>query len=840
MDKTEFRKRYAAARRSIIRNDFKELNNMQQEAVLTTEGPLLLLAGAGSGKTTVLINRIVNLIRYGRGSDTTEVPEYAGEKELCLLEEAAEGKIPADDYIRSLCQVEPAESWRILAITFTNKAAEELKGRLRAALGDVATDIWAMTFHSACVRILRRYIELLGYPRSFTIYDSSDSQAVMKRVLKELDMDEKQFPPRAVLSQISRFKDGLMGPEDMAAEGEKRGDMRLRHIARAYEEYEKRLKNAGAVDFDDLIFLTVRLLSEYEEVRSYYQKFFRYVLVDEYQDTSKLQYKLVSTLAGGYGNICVVGDDDQSIYRFRGATIENILSFEKQFEGARTIKLEQNYRSTGHILGAANAVIRHNSGRKGKELWTDRGQGEKPTLYIADNEDDEAQYVAARIIYAVGTGMNWRDFAVLYRMNAQSNRLEYAFKRNNIPYKVVGGMRFFDHAEIKDVTSYLSAVSNSGDDLRVLRIINNPPRGIGPGTVENIREIGAREGLSLMEVIGGAGEYPALKRSAGKLSEFYRMISDLREKSEELPLDEFYDYMLDKTGYMAALGEKDDALSRIDNIKELKSNIAGYMERTEEPTLAGFLDEIALYSDLDSVEEDDNNVILMTMHAAKGLEFPWVFVVGVEDNIFPSSRSIGEPEEMEEERRLCYVALTRARQHLTLTAAKRRMLFGRTSANLLSRFVDEIPPEHLERPETDGEGYDSFREYRYGDSDTYSAYGGRNTYSGARYRRDYGDGDEGYVPKNTVTGGGYSYKNSEVRRRPIPKAKEKKEIPVQSSAAPLMSLSVGDMVEHRAFGKGQVLEVTAMPGDALLKISFDNVGEKRLMLKTAGAFMKKV
>lgn len=855
MERNILENRFIAARRKIIAGDFKSLNDMQQKAVMATEGPLLLLAGAGSGKTTVLINRITNLIRYGRGSDTDEVPQWVGEEELRLLEEAAEGKNQPDEKLRSLCAIEPVEPWRILAITFTNKAADELKARLRAALGDRAEDVWAMTFHSACVRILRRYIEPLGYSRSFTIYDSSDSVAVMKRILKELELDEKVFQPKTVLGYISRAKDAMQSPEDFAEEAAKSHDPRLKYMAKAYAEYSKRLKSADAVDFDDLIYLTVRLLMENSEVLEYYQRFFRYVLVDEYQDTSKLQYKLVSTLAGEYNNICVVGDDDQSIYRFRGATIENILSFEETYKNARTIKLEQNYRSTAHILGAANAVIRHNTGRKGKELWTDLGDGDKPKLYIAESDNEEAQYVAARIIYGVSSGMKWKDFAVLYRMNAQSNRLEYAFKRNNIPYRVVGGMRFFDRAEIKDVTSYLSVVQNPTDDLRLLRIVNNPPRGIGQTAIENMRSIVSREGRPLIDVMRDARLYPELSRSAGKILLFCELLDNLAAASDQIPLDEFYDYLLEKSGYMAALGNTDEALARIDNIKELKSNIVNYMEHNEEPTLAGFLDEIALYTDLDNMDSSDDNVIMMTMHAAKGLEFPWVFVVGMEDGIFPSSRSIGEEEEMEEERRLCYVAMTRAKQELTLTAAKRRMLFGRTTSNLLSRFVDEIPSEHIDRPaesvEPEYGGYDSepdleYMEYRHRESnyDRYSgehrsSYGG-NSYGNSGYSSRNPD-DAGYIPKYSYTGGGYSSKNSEVRSRPLRPAKEKKTVTPETPAKPkLMNISVGDTVEHKAFGRGQVTAITQMPGDALISVSFEKSGEKRLMLKTAGAFMKKL
>ena len=814
MDKLEFEKRYSAARKKVIEKDFSSLNDMQRRAVLTTEGPLLLLAGAGSGKTTVLINRIVNLIRYGRGSDSADVPSWATEDDLNLLEAAAKSPSKPTEEERALCRVEPAEPWRILAITFTNKAADELKARLERALGDIASDIWAMTFHSACVRILRRHIELLGYSKNFTIYDASDSQAVMKRILKDENIDEKYLPIKTALGVISKAKDSMQSPETFAEEAEKGYDARAKLVASIYVEYQKRLKNADAVDFDDIIYLTVRLLSEYSEVREHYRRYFKYVLVDEYQDTSLLQYRLVSLLTGENGNICVVGDDDQSIYRFRGATIENILSFEETYKNARSIKLEQNYRSTGHILDAANSVIKNNRGRKGKHLWTDLGEGEKPRLYVAGNEDEEAAYIAARILEAVAAGDNFRDFAVLYRMNAQSNRLEYAFKRQGIPYRVIGGMRFFDRAEIKDVTSYLCAVQNPADDLRLMRIINTPARGIGAATVETLRIKAAEAGKPVFSIILDSAHIPELARSAKKLMEFAKLIVELRALSGEKPLDEFYDALLDKTGYLASLGDRDENMAKVENIKELKSNIVNYMSGEESPTLAGFLDEIALYTDLDSLEDKDNSVTMMTMHAAKGLEFPWVFVAGMEDGIFPSIRSIGEESEMEEERRLCYVALTRAKRHLVLTAARQRMLYGRTSSNAISRFVDEIPEEHIDKPEE------------------------RPTYSGRYDSDDLFGFDErpryGYYQERRASNPKpVSRPAAQPASRPAPKPA------APAAKKPLPDLKPGDRIVHKSFGSGEVKSVTPMPGDALVTVNFDNAGEKRMMLKTASAFITK-
>ena len=692
--------RFAKARRGAIAREFAHLNPEQQRAVLATEGPLLLLAGAGSGKTTVLIHRIANLMKYGRGSDSPEVPERVTEDDLRFLEEyAASG---AGDRARqeALCRLEPAAPWTILAITFTNKAAGELKERLERMLGPAANDIWASTFHSACVRILRRDIEKLGFSSSFTIYDTDDSLRVVKDCLKDLNIDEKQFPPRSVLGYISRAKDAMKLAEEYLADCERAGDFRLTKIAKVYVEYQRRLWEASALDFDDIILHTVRLLQQHEDVRAFYQRKFRYVLIDEYQDTNNLQYLLASTLAGGYENFCVVGDDDQSIYRFRGATIENILSFEEQYKGCRVIRLEENYRSTRHILEASNAVIRNNQGRKGKELWTRAGEGEKLQLYTAMNENDEAQYVAARILEDYSQGRHWKDHAVLYRMNAQSNQVEQAFKRNGIPYRIIGGTRFFDRAEVKDMIAYLAVLNNPEDDLRLTRIINNPPRGIGAKTVETAQEIARREGVSLFAVIDNARMYPELDRAAAKLAQFSGMMGELAQQAQTMPLPDFYEELIARTGYAVMLESKNtvEDRTRLENVRELLTSINGYLENAgEEPSLAGFLDEIALYTDLDSHDPDQDCVVMMTMHSAKGLEFPVVFVVGAEEGIFPGIRAIGETEEMEEERRLCYVAMTRAKEKLYLTCANQRMLFGRTSSNRPSRFVDEIPTEHLER-----------------------------------------------------------------------------------------------------------------------------------------------
>ena len=531
----DFKQRYIAARRAVIAQDLQRLNPMQRQAAMATEGPLLLLAGAGSGKTTVLIQRVYNLLTYGRGSDSEEVPDWATEEDLRFLERFPAR--PAEEDVRRarrLCAVDVPRPWEIIAITFTNKAAGELKARLPARLGPDANDLWASTFHSACVRILRRDIDRLGFDKDFTIYDTDDSKRVIKDVLKEKHLDEKTYPPRSVLAAISHSKDQYESIEDFAKRAEAANDWRMKDYAKIYEAYEKKLRTANALDFDDIIYHTVTLLQREPEVLDYYQHKFRYVLVDEYQDTNHLQYLLTSLLAGGYQNLCVVGDDDQSIYRFRGANIENILNFEEQYPTARTIRLEQNYRSTQNILDAANAVIKNNQGRKGKTLWTDNGGGDVVTVKTTFNESDEANYVAGDILMGVNRGRNFRDTAVLYRMNAQSNALEYAMKRNGIPYKVVGGMKFFDRAEVKDMLAYLCVLNNPLDDLRLRRIINNPPRGIGATTLDKVAALAESQGASLYEIIRNADLFPELKAAASKLLKFADLIDGLRRAGTEL------------------------------------------------------------------------------------------------------------------------------------------------------------------------------------------------------------------------------------------------------------------------------------------------------------------
>ena len=809
--------RFCKARRAAIELEFQNLNSQQRRAVLATEGPLLLLAGAGSGKTTVLIHRIANLMKYGRGSDFDQAPDWVTPADLAFLEDYAAHPDPAKKPEQErLCAMDPAVPWSIIAITFTNKAAGELKGRLERLLGPAANDIWASTFHSACVRILRRDIERLGFSSSFTIYDTADSERVIKDIVKDFNLDDKTFSPRTVLGYISRAKDAMLSGADYLAQREKEGDFRLVKIAKLYVEYERRLKEANALDFDDIILDTVRLLQQFEDVRNYYHRKFRYVLIDEYQDTNHLQYLLASTLAGGYENICVVGDDDQSIYRFRGATIENILSFESQYKGARVIRLEQNYRSTKNILEASNAVIRNNEGRKGKELWTDHGVGDKVQCYTATNEHEEAQYVAAQILADYSAGRPWKDHAVLYRMNAQSNQLEQAFKRNGIPYRIIGGIRFFDRAEVKDMLSYLCVVNYPGDDLRLTRVINNPPRGIGASTIDRAQAIARQEGLSLWEVVSRPQQWPELQKAAPRLGQFAELISDLQRLAGELSLPDFYEEVMLRTGYAAMLEQKHtvEDRTRLENVRELLSSIQNYLDNTlEEPSLAGFLDEIALYTDIDSHDPSEDCVVMMTMHSAKGLEFPVVFVVGVEEGIFPGIRAIGEPEEMEEERRLCYVAMTRAREKLHMTCACQRMLFGRTNSNRPSRFLGEIPETYVEKS-----GRLPYGQHPAGEERPQRPRPPRRTFD-----RGYSMGSSAYSTGSSA-----------------PSAPDWKSAAAGAAApAPGTGFRTGDSVVHKAFGRGLITKLTPMGGDALVEIAFDTVGTKKLMLKSAAQYMKK-
>lgn len=801
MDRQIFNEQFLALRREIIEREYTRLNDMQKKAVFHTRGPLLVLAGAGSGKTTVLINRIANLIRFGDGYNCETVPENIGEAELLALAEYADDPQPENaDYIRSLCAVEPAKPWNILAITFTNKAAEELKTRLERVLGEDARDIWASTFHSACVRILRRDIDRLGFDRSFTIYNDEEHLNIIKAILREQNLDDKIYAPRSVASTISRAKDELKTPVRFAREHE--SDFRLTKIAQVYGEYQRRLKEANALDFDDLILYTVALLANHEDIRTYYQNKFRYVMVDEYQDTNRAQDQLTRLLTGAESNICVVGDDDQSIYRFRGADVTNILNFERHFPNLRTIRLEQNYRSTQRILDAANHVIANNEGRKGKNLWTENGEGEKIGFYRAANEQEEAMYIASHILSEYAKGHTPRDFAVLYRLNAQSNAIENAFKRSGIPYRMVGGLRFFDRAEVRDILSYLWVVVNHSDELRLKRIINNPPRKISAQRVESAIETAREFSVPLFEVIANASSYNRFDRAATAMEAFAQMVEDLRIQSETMPLDEFYDLLIEKSGYVAALEKKGDpeSIGRIENVWELKSNIVDYVRTHDTPSLEGFLEETALFTDIDRYDAGADAVVMMTLHAAKGLEFPVVFLCGMEEGIFPGARSLDDPNSLEEERRLCYVGITRAEKQLYISCTRQRMIFGRTAYNRMSRFIEEIPEELIngpvrqrrEEPSEDGEPRPQ-----------------------AQPRRR-----QSHVPQSSFT--------NSILSKPAPQ-----------KSAPVL-YRVGSVVSHQAFGTGTVTAMAPMGGDMLLTIEFDRGGTRRVMANTASRFMKLV
>ena len=853
---------YLALRDQYIEARFTKLNPMQRQAVFTTEGPLLILAGAGSGKTTVLVNRIANIIRFGSAHGSKELARPVTEQDLNDLRTAvAIGRdLPRET---AYLAVRPARPWNVLAITFTNKAAGELKERLRAMLGEtLGGDVFASTFHSACVRFLRRDAERIGFPKSFTIYDSDDQQRVIKQIYKDLMIDDKFLPVKSAVSQISSFKDKLLSAEDIASEAP--CDTKAALISKIYTTYAARLKKAGAMDFDDLIYHTVKLLQNDEEARRYYQDKFKYVVVDEYQDTSIAQFNLVRLLAGGSNNVCVVGDDDQSIYKFRGATIENILNFEQVFKGAKTIRLEQNYRSTSNILNAANSVIKNNAGRKGKTLWTQNGDGEKVHHYTASNEQDEASHLADIIGVHLREGAHLRDHAVLYRMNAQSNPIETYFARAGIPYRIVGGQRFFDRKEVKDINSYLAVIVNPRDDVRLRRIINEPARKIGATTIEKIGDLAAKNGVPMLEIIGHVREYPELQRAAAPLEKFYEMYRELCDLSVTLPLDEFAGEVVKKSGYEAMLkAQKEEGQTRLENLGQLISSVKTYVDQNgEDATLAGFLEEVALISDLDSYDQDADSVTMMTIHSAKGLEFPYVFVVGMEDGVFPGDMARYNEEDMEEERRLCYVAITRAKKELYLSSSRSRLIFGQTRRNPPSTFLSEIDPDLLDETQSPelaysgggfGAGYGSY---------STNVPGGRSGYSGAsrgylnseynaRPRGGFGGGyssgfaSGGHESPNysggrhnvQSTGFGTGYGRSNNPHHATPAGAGTSTLAGTPSATPkkkeAISYAPGDLVEHRVFGKGKVIKATPIAGDCIVEIQFDRVGVKKTMANYA-------
>ena len=781
-------KDYNALKNKALEKYFDRMNSEQKKAVFKIKGPLLILAGAGSGKTTVLVNRIANMIHFGDAYNNTEGYGLADDDDLKFLDDYASGKETDGERLAEIVAYECIKPWSILAITFTNKAANELKSRIERMLGDKANGITAATFHSVCVRILRREAHNIGFEEHFTIYDTDDSRRVIKSIISDLDINEKMFPPKLLMSEISASKDNMMSPDEYIANAG--GDYRYLVMGKVYKTYQQRLKSANAMDFDDIICHTVDLFEKFPDVLDHYQNLFKYIMVDEYQDTSKVQFRLIKLLSEKYHNICVVGDDDQSIYKFRGATIENILSFEESFECNKdtdVIKLEQNYRSTQNILSAANELIKNNQGRKGKNLWTDSGDGDKITVFKASSERAEASFVADTIKKGVADGGKYNDYAVLYRTNAQSNAIEQAFIRAGISYRIFGGPKFYDRKEIRDILSYLAVINNHSDMLRLRRIINEPKRGIGDATVATLEQIASDLGDDPITVMINSSEYIPLEKRAGKLKAVADMFTELTELSDKLPLGDLLDKLLERSGYKKALEDLgDEGLTRLENINELKSTMITYEEQNDEPSLSGFLEEIALYTDIDNLDENEDYTALMTMHSAKGLEFPTVFVVGMEENLFPSVKSIESQADLEEERRLAYVAYTRAKKKLYLTHATERMLYGKTDRNRTSRFIKEIPSDYKDK---------------LSDSDPVCA------------KPSEGGSSFGDVRSLSL--------QQQLAMRKTAKSSEGEEyLP-------------GERVSHKIFGEGTVISANKIANDTLLEIAFDSKGTKKIMANFA-------
>ncbi len=776
--------KYISLKRSALEKYFEKMNPEQRKAIFKIRGPVLILAGAGSGKTTVLVNRIANMIYFGNAYNSNET--LFTDEDAEFLKRYADGLETDSQMLKKIVSVNTINPWNILAITFTNKAAGELKERISNMLGEAGDGLTAATFHSACVRILRRECEKIGFTSEFTIYDSDDSQRVMKSCLQELDISDKMFPPRAVLSEISRQKDMMITP--LEYENQNQTDYRKSTIAKLYKLYQHKLLTSNAMDFDDIIYQTVKLFEENPDVLDHYQNLYKYILVDEYQDTNMVQYRLVSMLSSKYKNLCVVGDDDQSIYKFRGATIENILSFEHQFDDCTVIRLEQNYRSTQNILTCANELIKNNKGRKGKNLWTAMGDGDKVNVYNANSERNEARFVADTILSGIKEGRKYNEYAVLYRMNAQSNAVEQAFVQSGISYKIIGGRKFFDRKEIKDVLSYLAVVNNHNDILRLRRIINEPKRSIGNATVNALEQITSDLGISPIEVMKESESLVPLSRKASVLMPLAQMFEHLTDISEIVSLEELLDELMEVSGYRAFLkSQGDEGEMRLENIEELKSTMIKYSEEAEEPSLSGFLEEISLFTDVDDLDQDSDYVVMMTIHSSKGLEFPTVFVVGMEENIFPSQRSMESEAEVEEERRLAYVAITRAKRELYLTHSNERILFGVTNRNRKSRFLEELPDDLLNE-ESEGliQPLGMEREYREANSDS-----------------------------NMLNMQMAFKRRSETR------------------TASDQNFEVGNRVSHNIFGEGTVLAAKRMANDTMLEIAFDTKGTKKIMANFA-------
>ena len=786
-----------ALRGQCLEREFARMNEMQRQAVFCVEGPLLVLAGAGSGKTTVLVNRIANIIRHGDAwaSGAFEYPPT--QADLPELRAAAAGDDQALERVQAYLTCHAPKPWNILAITFTNKAAGEMKERLRAMLGPQADELWAGTFHAVCAKILRRHDGgLPGFDSRFAIYDTDDSRRVMKEAQRQLNIDEKFLPHKQILSAVGRAKDQLTGPKEYAEQAG--SDVRKQQIARAYAKYQQLLLTANAMDFDDIICHTVRFLEENAQARELYQRRFRYILVDEYQDTNFAQDRLVALLAGGWGNLCVVGDDDQSIYKFRGAAVENILEFERRYPKARVIRLEQNYRSTQAILDAANAVIAHNQSRKGKTLWTGNGAGENILWETLDDEREEAAFIAETIQASAAAGVPWGAHAVLYRMNALSNTLETAFVRAGVPYRIVGGHRFYERKEIKDALAYLTVLTNPADEVRLRRVINEPKRGIGESTVQAAANLAALENVTLYQILLRAEDYPLLARASKKIRPFMEMMQDLRRRMEQMPLHELLDELLRQSGYAASLAlEPDTCEDRMENLRELSSNLLRYEEESPEPSLWGFLEEIALLSDIDQFNASADAAVLMTLHAAKGLEFPYVFLPAWEERVFPSYQTVlsGSEADLEEERRLAYVGITRAKERLCFTTARSRLLYGSTTYNPPSRFLREAGLEVKTIPKP-------------------------------VFPRAWEE-----KPATAAA--------PVKKRTPVPPPA--KASPPQAEGTPMSplpqpaaaSFQPGDAVRHRTFGDGVVRSAKPVGNDTLLEVEFETQGAKKLMANYA-------
>lgn len=754
------------------------LNDKQKEAVLAVDGPCLVIAGAGSGKTKVLTHKIAYLIANG---------------------------------------VKP---WNILAITFTNKAANEMKERVEKLVGDIAKDMWMGTFHSICVRILRKYIDRIGFGTDFVIFDTSDQRTLIKECLKAVQADDKIFTDRSVLSEISNGKNEMLEPKAYGVKYS--GDFRKGKIAEIYELYQRRLKENNAIDFDDIINFTIKILIENPDVLEYYSEKFKYILVDEYQDTNKSQFTLVSLLASRYGNITAVGDNDQGIYSFRGADISNILNFEKDFPGTKIIKLEQNYRCTGNILKAANAVIKHNENKFEKKLWTENDEGDLPCIYCGEDEYDEATYIIQQIAH-LKTEEYYKnsDFTILYRMNAQSRAIEDILRREDIPYKIIGGLKFYERKEIKDIIAYLRLIHNTSDNLSLKRIINEPKRGIGKTSLEKIQEISENSGVSMYEVIKNAAEYD-LNRVYLNSREFIEQIEKLRDEKENLSISELIKKTLKTTGYTKALEQENsvEAQTRIENLEEFLTVAIEFEEESADNTLAEFLEGITLSSDIDGMEETQDSVTLMTLHSAKGLEFPVVFLAGMEEGIFPGYKSIGEPRELEEERRLFYVGITRAKQYLYLTCAKHRTIFGSTSYNQISRFVKEIPDELLEGYQ---EAVETKTENNFGDTGYRWSYGKGQTVK--TYKVDSDEISKTVAAKTASQA--FEFRSAESFLNSIKQTKESANVDISKYQA-------GQRIYHKKFGEGIINYIEQEGDDAKVDITFDKAGHKRLMAKFAG------